>query len=191
MSDVSRKALKTVVQKNLTSAKRGMVDSLMRKAGINPAHSGSVKGYQAQKFLKKMKDEGLFKASSRHTTAAGFDRQIKEASAAKGPDPKVVAARKMLTMRERMVEEEKKKAEITKALARGPAAKKEEPSAHRAQAPAVGGRAIGQAAREASRPGGGALGGFSGADRVERGPSAPAAAPERPQPEAVDMFGED
>lgn len=190
MADVSRKALKTVVQKNLTASKRGMVDSLMRKAGINPAYSGSVKGYQAQKLLKKMKDEGLFKASSRHTTAAGFGRQIKEASATKGPDPKAVAARKMLNMRERMVEEEKKKAEITKALSRGAAEKKGEPSAPRAQAPAVGGRAVGQAAHEASRPGGGALGGFSGADRVERGPAA-SPAPERPQQEAVDMFGED
>lgn len=171
MPNVSRKALGEVIKRNLPSNKQHMVGSIMRKAGVDPRFSASLKGYQAKAVLKKLQSEGLLKSSARRLSEGEFGRQLQKAGAPQGPDPKAVQARKLLNIRERMVDEQKKKDAITEALSRTPAAKSGTTPASRPQAPLVGGQAISQAARNASRPGGSAT------------------SPETP--EAIDPFGEE
>ncbi|TAK05067.1 hypothetical protein EPO33_03695 [Patescibacteria group bacterium] len=197
MANISRQALTKVVKQNLRSNLQSKVVSIMKEVGVNPAHSASLKGYEAKKVMMKLKEKGLLKPGATHLTAGQFETQFKKADAPTGPSAAVVKAGKMVAMRQRMDEEAKKKAEITAALAKKPGAPgAPKPSASRAQAPAVGGGAIGKAAQDASRSGSGALGSFSGADRIERGSPAErgggSSAPSKEEgPEAIDPFGED
>lgn len=192
MGNISRQALTKVIKQNLRSNLQGQVGSIMKKMGVNPAHSASLKGYEAKKVIMKLKEEGMLKSGASHLTAGQFETQFKKADAPTGPSAAVVKAGKMVAMRQRMDEEAKKKAEIGAALARKPGASgAPKPSASRAQTPTVGGGVIGKAAQDATRTGG-TFGSFSGADRIERGGGGTAPSrSEQKGPEAIDPFGED
>ncbi|MEK7073362.1 MAG: hypothetical protein AAB974_02900 [Patescibacteria group bacterium] len=189
MANVSRGAIKKAVEQSLPSSKKWMAGSLMKKAGMDPHHSASVKGYEAQRLMKKLQPQ--FKAGAQHLTERELGAQIKKADAPTGPSAAVVKAGKMVAMRERMDEEAKKKADITEAMSRKSTDKKSSAPAARPQTPTVGGGVIGKAAQDASH-GGRAGGSFSGADRIERGGAPSAPAPSKVEtPEAIDPFGED
>ena len=196
MANISRQALTKVIKQNLSARLQGKVGSIMKEVGVNPHHTASLKGYEAKKVMMKLKEKGMLKPSAAHLTAGQFETQFKKADAPTGPSAAVVKAGKMIAMRERMTEEAKKKETITQALSREAREKEAsgkapvKPTA-RTQTPTVGGGTIGKAAHDATRPGSGALGSFSGADRIERSetPSAPASSPKAP--EAIDPYGED
>lgn len=196
MGNISRQALTKVVKQNLRSNLQGKVGSIMKQMGVNPAHSASLKGYEAKKVMMKLKQEGMLKPGAAHLTAGQFETQFKKADAPTGPSAAVIKGRIALARAERQKEFEKKET-ITQALSREArekeaAAKAPAKPASRAQAPTVGGGVIGKAAQDASRSGSGALGSFSGADRIERSGGGSAPAPSRQEgPEAVDPFGED
>lgn len=172
-----------------------MAGSLMKKAGMNPDHSASVKGYEAQRLMKKLQPQ--FKPGAQHLTEGEFGAQIKKADAPTGPSAAVIKSRQIQVMRERMTEEARKKDAITQALSREARDKAAAPSgapkssAARTHAPVVSGGVIGKAAQDASH-GGRAGGSFSSADRIERSETPSAPAPSKVEtPEAIDPFGED
>ncbi len=170
MPNVSRKALGEVIKRSLPSNKQHMAGAIMRKAGVDPKYGASLKGYEAKAVLKKLKSEGVLNARASHLTANEFERQLKKADAPTGPNPSVAKAGKLVAQRERLLEEEKKKEEISKALSRASTDKKPSAPAARPQMPLVGGRVVGQAAHDATKP------------------SVPASAD---RPEAIDPYGED
>lgn len=154
MGNVSRQALKQVIKKNLPSHLQGKVGSIMKQMGVNPAHSASLKGYEAEKVMMKLKKEGMLKPGAAHLTAGQFESQFKKADAPTGPSQAVLKARRIITMRERLTEEAKKKETITQALSRE--AREKDVAAHapvkpaaRTQTPQLSGSVIGKAAQKA------------------------------------------
>lgn len=198
MANISRQALTKVIKQNLRSNLQGKMGSIMKEVGVNPAHAASLKGYEAKKVMMKLKEKGLLKPGATHLTAGEFESQFKKADAPTGPSEAVLKGRRMINMRERMEAEKVKKETITQALSRearekDAAGKAPAKPAARTQTPALSGGVIGKAAQDASRSGG-ALGSFSGADRVERGSTTPDTRPPTPDksvPEAIDPFGDE
>lgn len=180
MANVSRRAVEKAVAQSLPSSKKWMAGSLMRKAGMDPHHTASVKGYEAQRLMKKLQPQ--FKAGAQHLTERELGAQIKKADAPTGPS-KAAAKMNIYVMRKQRADEDAEKQAITDALSRKAPANDNARGAPKVAPPVqLGGGVIAKAAADASH-GDRAGGSFSSSDSIERAetPLKPVPPPKTPE----------